>query len=200
MDREAATIKPRGEATRAMLIEVARELFADRGYGLVSIEEILTRSGFSRGALYHHFRDKRDLFRAVFEQVDQELVDRVAKAALDEPDPWARLTRGCGAFLDECLGQTIQRIVFVDAPAVLGWSEWRDIDGSYALGLVRTVIEDVMEAGVVERRPVEPLAHVVLGALNEAGMVIADASDPAGARAEVGAAVMFLLEGVRRDP
>ena len=95
------TNRPRGEITRGMLIEVARELFADRGYGLVSIEEILRRSGFSRGALYHHFRDKRDLFRAVFEQVDRELVERVAQAAMDEarslpapgPGRWVRAWR-----------------------------------------------------------------------------------------------------------
>lgn len=195
-----AKTTPRGEITKQTLVDVARVLFAEHGYGGVSIDGILAGSRVSRGGLYHHFRDKRDLFRAVFEQVDRELVEAVGQAAMAGGDPWARLTLGVSGFLDACLGQAIQRIVFVDAAAVLGWAEWRAIDASYGLGLVRFVIEDVMEAGLVERRPVEPLAHVVLGALNEAGMVIANAEDPAVARQEVGEAIMFLLEGVRRRP
>ncbi len=200
MSEARTSTTARGESTKATVVEAALELFAKRGYGGVSIEEILVRSGVSRGALYHHFSDKRDLFRAVFERVDRELVEEVGEVAMAGRDAWQRLTLGCGAFLDLCLGEAVQQIVFVDAPAVLGWAEWRRIDGRYALGLVRFVVEDVMEAGLVARRPVEPLAHVVLGALNEAALMIANADDTATTRREVGDAVMFLLEGARIRP
>ncbi|MGH2902751.1 MAG: TetR/AcrR family transcriptional regulator [Solirubrobacteraceae bacterium] len=186
------------EATRAALIEAARELFAHHGYNAVSTQEIVRRARVSRGALYHHFRDKRDLFRAVFEQVDQELVQQLAQAGLGIEDPWAQLNAGWKAFLDACVKQqAVQRIGFVEAPAVLGWAQWRQLDSAYALGLVRTVLENAMQSGMIQQHPVAPLAHVILGALNEAGMLIANAKDPEATRGEVADALTYLFDGLR---
>lgn len=187
--------------TRIALLVVARELLAERGYAAVSTEEIVRRAGVTRGALYHHFRDKRDLFRAVFEQVEQEVAEKVAVAALSETDPWRQQISAVHAFLDICLEPDVQQIVLVDAPSVLGLATWREIEAVYGLGLVRAGLQAVMDAGLIEEQPVEPLAHLVFGALTEAGLMIARADDVEAARAEVGASVERVLEGLRiKDP
>jgi AcrR family transcriptional regulator len=185
------------EATRAALVRAARKLFAARGYAAVATEEIVRRAGVTRGALYHHFRDKRDLFRAVVEQLEQEMVEKIAAAALRESDPWRAQQVALDAFLDVCLEPDVQRITLTDAPSVLGLEAWREIEARYGLALVRAGLQLVMEAGLIEEQPLDPLAHLILGALGEAGLVIARAEDPKAARAEVGASVERLLDGLR---
>src|SRR5256714_10841406 len=116
------------EATRRKLLRVGRDLFARRGYNDVPTEEIVRRAGVTRGALYHHFRDKRDLFAAVVEQVEQEVLERVAQAALTEQDAWEQQRASIEAYLDVCLEPAVQRIVLTDAPSVLGLAAWPDIE------------------------------------------------------------------------
>ncbi len=185
------------EATQAELVRVARELFADRGYAGVPAEEIVQRAGVTRGALYHHFKDKRALFKAVVEQLEQETAERIASAALEQTDPWQVQLTALNVYLDICLDPAVQTILLVDAPSVLGPAEWREIEATYGLALVRMGLETVMEAGLIERQPVEPLAHLLLGAMAEAGLMIARAEDQQEARREVGKSVERLLEGLR---
>jgi AcrR family transcriptional regulator len=185
------------EATRGELVRVARELFADRGYAAVPTEEIVQRAGVTRGALYHHFKDKRALFRAVVEQLEQETAERVASAALEQADPWQVQITALNTYLDVCLDPAVQTILLIDAPSVLGPAEWREIEATYGLALVRMGLESVMDAGQIERQPVEPLAHLMLGALSEAGLMIARAEDQQAARREVGEGVERLLDGLR---
>jgi AcrR family transcriptional regulator len=187
----------RSEATRAALLRAARELFAERGYGGVGTEEIVRRSGVTRGALYHHFRGKADLFRAVFERLEAELAERFAGEALARPDPWEALGAGTEMFLDVCLEPEVQRIALLDAPSVLGWEEWREIEARYSLGLIKAGLEAAMEAGAIERRPLDALAHVILGAMMETGLFVARAEDVPAARAEGGEVLRRLLESLR---
>ena len=197
-----ATVTQRGrsEATRARLLDAARELFAVRGYADVGTEEIVRRAAVTRGALYHHFDGKRDLFRAVHERIEAGLGDeigaRIAAEAAAGTDARDVLELGARAFLDACERPEIARIALVEAPAVLGWAEWREIDERYGLGLVIAALELGMEAGAIRRQPVKPLAHLLLGAMGEAGMVIANAADPAAARREVEPALLGLLDGL----
>jgi AcrR family transcriptional regulator len=186
------------EATRAALLEVARGLFADRGFAAVGTEEIVERARVTRGALYHHFRDKRDLFRAVHEQLEAEMAEKIGRQLAEEGtgDPLALLAKGARTFLDHTTGP-FARVTLVDAPAVLGWEEWRAIDEKYGMGLVIVGLQAAMEAGVIPEQPVKPLAHLMLAALGEAGMLIANAEDPEAARAEVEPPVLALLEGLR---
>jgi AcrR family transcriptional regulator len=184
------------EATQAALIAAARELFASTGYAAVPTEEIVQRAGVTRGALYHHFRDKQDLFRAVVEKLEQETVERIAATALTASDPWQQQQTALAAFLDVCLEPDVQRIILTDAPSVLGLEAWREIEAKYGLALVRAGLQLVMEAGLIAEQPVDPLAHLIMGALGEAGLVIARAADPKAARAEVGASVERLLDGL----
>jgi AcrR family transcriptional regulator len=186
------------EATRAKLIRVGRGLFARRGYNDVSTEEIVRRAGVTRGALYHHFRDKRDLFGAVVEQIEQEVMQKVAETALAEGDPWDQQSAAIGAYLDVCLEPAVQRIVLTDAPSVLGLAAWREIEAKYGLALVQAGLQSIMEAGYIEEQPIEPLAHLLLGALTEGGLLIGRSQDRKAARREVGDGLERILSGLRK--
>jgi len=188
----------RSEATRSALLGAARSLFTERGYSAVSTEEIVRAAGVTRGALYHHFRDKQDLFRAVFETIEQEMAERVAMAALSETDPWQQQMLATGAFLDNCLDPAVQRIALTDAPSVLGLAEWREIEERYGLGLVQAAVQNLIDQGLIEDQPVEPLAHLLLGAFTEAGLLIARSEDREAAREEVGGSIERLMHGLRK--
>jgi AcrR family transcriptional regulator len=186
----------RREATRAALLRAARDLFAEKGYAGAGREEIVARAGVTRGAMYHHFANKHDLFRAVVEELEQEVMGKVAEAGMEAMgDPRQSLRRGCGAFLDiAAADESVRRILLLDAPSVLGWSEWRDLEARYALGLVKEVLVHAMEMGQIREQPVDPLAHMLLAALNEAALLVAQADDPARTRSEVGEAVDRLVD------
>lgn len=187
----------RAGATRARLLVAAKELFTERGFAGVGTEEIVRAAKLTRGALYHHFADKTDLFRAVHEELERELVESLGKRMAGIEDPWELLATGVCAFLDACTDPALMRISLLDAPAVLGWQEWREIDARYGLGLVSFGLQNAMDQGVFRRTDVRPLAHLVLGALGEAAMLIASAPDPEAARGEVEPALIALLEGLR---
>jgi AcrR family transcriptional regulator len=187
----------RARDTRAALVRAGRELFAERGYAAVGTEELVARAGVTRGALYHHFRDKRDLFRAVYEQLEQEAVEASARDMAGIEDPVELLRAGVRSYLDACLDPAMRQIALLDAPAVLGWQEWREIGSRYALGLVVFGLQNAMDRGALRRADVKPLAHVMLGALGEAAMLIANAPDPAATRQEVEGPLLTLLEGLR---
>jgi AcrR family transcriptional regulator len=187
-----------GEATTAALVAAARELFAERGYANVGTEEIVQHAGVTRGALYHHFRaGKEELFRAVVIQLSAETAGGVRAVARSIDDPWDALVGGIDAFLDACATTEVQRILLVDGPAVLGWDVWRAIDADYGLGLLEDALERAIEADRLPPQPTRAAAHVLLGALDEAAMVVARAEDPLAARAEMGQTVHRLLEGLR---
>jgi AcrR family transcriptional regulator len=189
----------RSSATRARLVKAARELFTERPYADVGTEEIVRRARVTRGALYHHFADKRDLFRAVHEQMEAEVVERIQGqlASSAARDPIEALRAGVGSYLDACADPSFARITLVDAPAVLGWEEWRRIDEAHALRLILAGLEGAMEAGALRRQPVRPLAQLMLGTMGEAGLLIANATDPKATRVEIEAALLAWLDALR---
>jgi AcrR family transcriptional regulator len=198
MDVSRTRRTEQSEATRAALVDAARALFAEHGYAQVGTEQIVAAARLTRGALYYHFEDKRDLFRAVFAAADGDLVRGIAERALAEEDPWQRLVAGCEAFLDACLDPSLRRIVFLDAPSVLGWREWHETsEAASGLGLIEFGLQGAVDAGVLRIDNVAVFAHLVLGALNEAGMFIAHSEDTAAARRDAGVALMELLGGLR---
>ncbi|HEV2923986.1 MAG TPA: TetR/AcrR family transcriptional regulator [Solirubrobacteraceae bacterium] len=185
------------EATRAALIATARALFAERGYAGVGTEEIVRTAGVTRGALYHHFAGKKELFEAVYEDVERQLVEQIAASAISSAaDPLEALHAGAQAFLDACEDPAVQQIALVDAPSVLGWEQWREIGLRYGFGLVRATVEAAMDAGLIERQPVDALSHLLLGAIDEGAMLIARADDDGTTREQVGATVKRLLESL----
>lgn len=190
---------PRSQATRAALLEAARELFAERGYSSVGTEEVVKHAGVTRGALYHHFRDKRDLFRAVFRQMEGEIVNEILATITDSgaDDPMEALGVGIRSFLDICEDPAKTQVGLVDAPSVLGWSEWREIGAEHGLSLVVTALQAAQDAGGLRDASVQPLAHLLLAALGEAAMFVANARDRTAARREVETAIFTLLESLR---
>jgi AcrR family transcriptional regulator len=192
-----STRPERGEATRDALLSAARALFAERGYAGVGTEEVVRGAGVTRGALYHHFRDKQDLFRAVFEQTEAEIMQTIVARVEGIADPMEELATGVRAFLDACGDPTLMRIGLRDAPGVLGWEEWREIGNRHGLGLMTGVLGAAMDAEQIVRADVRTLAHLLLSALAEASLLIAGADDPRTARAEVERTLLALLDGLR---
>jgi AcrR family transcriptional regulator len=190
----------RSDATRAALVAAAREVFAELGFSETTVDHVVQRAGVTRGALYHHFASKEELFGAVYEVVEKELAERSMVEALRGRTPMSRLQRGIDAFLDACLEPAVQRIVLLDALSVLGWESWHEIGVRYNFGLMVIGLQGAVDDGAIPRRPVEPLAHLVQGAVMRAGMVIARADDPAAARKAVGAELRALLAGLRSRP
>jgi AcrR family transcriptional regulator len=185
------------EVTRTALAGAAEALFAQRGFADTPTEAVVKKAGVTRGALYHHFTDKADLFRAVYENLERRVIARVEEAVAGLADPLAVLQRGAEAFLDACLEPAVRRIVLLEGPTVLGWETWREIDMAYGLGMVTAVLDVAMQTGAIRRAPVEPLAHILLGGLNEGAMLMASSPDQDEARARTGEALRVVIDGLR---
>ena len=168
--------------TRAALIAAGRTLFTERGFAGAGREEIVERAGLTRGALYHHFASKDDLFAAVYEEVERDLCDAVIAAAAGSDDPVDGLRLGAFAFLDAAAMPDVRRIVLLDGPAVLPVDVLHEIAQRYGLGLVREALRAADAAGRLVVGPVDLLAPVLLAALHEAATSIADGEDPDGMR------------------
>jgi AcrR family transcriptional regulator len=168
----------RRATTRAALVASARALFAERGFAGAGREDIVERAGVTRGAMHHHFATKVDLFRAVYEDIEQELSEVIAEAAVAAgADPMDRLRAGARAFLAAAATPEVRRVVLLDAPSVLPVPMRRELSERYGLGLVREALSEVMEAGLMAQQPLEPLAHVLLAAMHEAATLVADGAD-----------------------
>ncbi len=183
----------RSRRTRAALIRAGRDLFSERGFGATATEEIVARAGVTRGALYHQFADKRALFLAVFEAVERDLAERLAQAVAGESDATRMLEIGCRAFLDACTEPEVRRIALIDAPSVVGWQTWREVDTRYGLGLLRGVLERAALQGVLDAERTDLLSHLLLGALSEAAMLVAHAGDDPQIREEVDQSLRWLI-------
>ncbi|MFJ8232851.1 TetR/AcrR family transcriptional regulator [Streptomyces sp. NPDC094448] len=184
-------------ATRRALLAEGRRRFAAAGYHDVVLAEVAEAAGVTKGAAYHHFASKAGLFRAVVAEVQQELGEAVAAAADAHTDPWEQLRAGCRAFLAAGADPAVRRIVLLDAPTVLGWDEWRDMDDDASARHLGEALESVIAAGIVPEQPVEPLARLLSGAMNEAAVWLARSDGP-GALAATEAALDRLLGGLRR--
>lgn len=179
------TQKERSETTIGELLEASRRLFATNGYRATSLDDIARAVGVTKGAIYHHFQGKDELFRAVFEREEQRLSQLSAQAYDRRRDPWQGFYDGCKAWLGAAVDPGVQQIIFVDAPSVLGWTTVRETDANYALALITTALEAAMESGRIRRRPVKPLAHMLFGAMSEASMLVAGAGNATAGRQEM---------------
>jgi AcrR family transcriptional regulator len=186
----------RSAATRAALVAAATELFSSQGYASTPREDIVRAAGVTRGALYHHYADKADLFRAVFEAVEAGVMGRIGQAAMASDDPIEQLRLGCRAYLDEALDPGVRRICIIDAPAVLDDATRREIATRYALGMVREVVAAAIDAGRMAPQPVEALAQLLLAAVMAGAQFVATAEDPSSARRDAGGAIDALLDGL----
>jgi AcrR family transcriptional regulator len=191
----------RAEATRAALLKAGRQLFGTRGYADTSLDDVAQSAGLTKGAVYHHFSNKGDLFRAVYELVKQELGGKVFPArTVSAEEIWQELLERCRAFVDAHTDSAVQRIVLLDARAVLSWEQWHEIENKYGVVMLRGVLRRAMHRGVIDEQPLHPLAMVLSGAVTAACMLVANAEDPPAARAEAMAVIERLLAGLQRRP
>jgi AcrR family transcriptional regulator len=189
-----------GEHTRAQLLALAREMFAQRGYDRVALQDLCERAGVTRGALYHHFPGKDALFRAVCEDLAADLQRQIVAGARQERTARARLDAGCAAFLDACADLAVRQILLTDAPSVLGWQAYRDLDARHGLGLVKSALRAALTEQHAPTAQVDTLAHLIVAALNEAAMLIANAPDEKTARSDSIKSISRLLSGAFQAP
>ncbi|WP_371785035.1 TetR/AcrR family transcriptional regulator [Streptosporangium subroseum] len=184
------------EQTRRTLLRESRRLFATQGYGAVGLSEIVRAAGVTKGALYHHFDSKAALFRAVLEEVQQQVARTVAATAEAHDDPWTQFTAGCQAFLTAGTDPDVQRIMLVDGPSVLGWNEWRALDEAASARHLAEALTALIEGGMIAPQPVAPLTHLLSGAMNEAALWLAGSANP-GDLTDARAALSRMLEALR---
>lgn len=192
-------------ATRAELLRVAGDLFAERGYAGTALEEIARKAGLTKGALYHHFRDKRSLFDAVVGHCLEGEMQRIAResrrlTAGTHENSWERLIAITDLFLDGFRDERLRRIVWVDAPAVLGAERWQEVVSAPILERLHWIAGVFVRRGVVEDRFRQPLAEILFGAVHEAGMSIARAPDQDAKRAELAPALHWMLDELFKRP
>ncbi|MEV6362983.1 TetR/AcrR family transcriptional regulator [Nocardia asteroides] len=191
----------RSRNTRAALEQAGRRLFAERGFAATSAEQLVAAAGVTRGALHHHYGDKRGLFLAVLEQIETEATAEIAAAvaAVDPADVVAGMTVGLAHFLDICARPEMLRIVLMDAPTVLGWPAFREFEARHGLGLITGELQRAVDAGLVPAVPVPVLAQLLLSAIAEASLIVAHADDPDRARLETQQSLLLILAGLLRQ-
>ncbi|GAA4473079.1 TetR/AcrR family transcriptional regulator [Phytohabitans houttuyneae] len=198
MNLRRRTQADRTAATRTALISAGRRLFAEHGFAGVGTEAIVLEAAVSRGALYHHFADKTELFAAVLDNVEGEVsAELAAVVGADTSGGFVEvMLRSAEAWLDACQRPEVQRIVLVDGPSVLGWARWREICQPHILGLVSAVLAQGMADGSLDPQPVTPLAHLLLAIADEAAMYVATNADPVTARREMIAIIRRFLQAL----
>jgi AcrR family transcriptional regulator len=196
--RVRRTQADRSAATREALVAAGRRLFAGQGFADVPTDAIAAEAGVTRGALYHQFADKVALFDAVVDAVEADIAARLAAevAAAGVADPVEGIRQAVRAWLEICVEPESYRIALLDGPSVLGWARWREVCQRHVFGLAQALLVQGMELGLIRRQPARPLAHILMGASDEAALYVAEAADRAQARAEMIAVLDQLIKGV----
>jgi AcrR family transcriptional regulator len=201
MEIKRRTQEERSAATRDALISAARKLWGLRGYAEVGTPEIATTAGVTRGAMYHQFTDKAALFSEVVEAVEQDVMARMATLVAESgATTHADAIRAAvDAWLEVSGDPEVRQLILLDAPSVLGWAAFRDVAQRYSLGMTEQLLSEAIKAGQLAHQPVRPLAHVLIGALDEAAMAIATADDPKRARRETTQVLHRLIDGMLNE-
>jgi AcrR family transcriptional regulator len=187
------------ESTKQALVDCASDLFTKNGYAATSLDAIVKRARVTKGALYHHFSGKQALFEAAFNQVETKAMAQLTKAIDGDGSPWERALAGVQEYIEVCLDPTYQRLVIREAPVVMGIERWREAEEHFSFGIVRQVLEDLIEAGELGDIPVEVTARMMFASLSAGATIIAEAGDQKKASAEVFTALIHMIEGIRRD-
>jgi AcrR family transcriptional regulator len=197
---ERRSNEERSRATREKLVAAARRLFEARTYSEVAIDDVARAAGVTRGAIYHHFGGKQPLFKAVIEDIQDELADHVDRNAEKHDDPWDAFVAGWISFLEQAPTAGIGRVLMLEGPAVIGHRDWQVIDDSHFHETVTAAVEYFMSVGVLPNQRVEPVVRVLLSISNALGALIAGADDPEATRRAVAPVWAQLLNGLRTHP
>jgi AcrR family transcriptional regulator len=190
------TQRERSEATTAQLVSTARKMFARDGYQATSLEAVARKCGVTKGAFYHHFNDKAELFAAVYEEEERRLGEAMATAFLQKKDPWAGFAAGSKAFLEASFDPGVQQITLIDAPSALGFSRMRAIQGRHTLALMKEGLRLAIEAGRIRKREIEPLANVLFGGMCQAVTYVLESDNQADAIKKINRELNAVLDGL----
>lgn len=190
--------KQRSQKTSAQLIDIAKHLFSTRGYADTSLEEIVRQAGLTRGALYHHFDGKKGVFFAVFENALAEIANRLLEVEKNKWSTWDTFMACTYEFFKACMDSDLQRIVLIDAPAVLGWDVWRRVDQAKTFDILKSHLAELLENDIIKPIPIEPLAHFISGAANESVLWIAGSENPEKAFDETWSAMEAFLNTLKK--
>lgn len=193
--------RARGDQTRRDLVDAGRALFVEKGFFDTSISDLVARSGVgTRGAFYHHFKDKAELFRAVFEEVERDLTLRSLASPPQGADAWEVLSVGMRGFLESALEPEVQRVMLIDGPVVLGWRTLRAIEEGNSIALINEMVAQAIAEGIIDDHPVGELTHLLVAAVEEAALLIAHADKPAKARERAARVLDRLLLSFAVEP
>jgi AcrR family transcriptional regulator len=193
------TQSDRRTATRSAIVQSARQLFGEYGFGGTTIDQIAVGANVAKGAVYHHFSTKEAIFETIFDDVSRDLAKQVAAVAATGHDVMAALTVGTQTYFSACAEGATAQIILKDGPSVLGWERWREIDARHFAGMIPLALGKAMQEGLIARQPIEPLARLLLGAITEAAAACAARPDVLAAANEYGKALAMLLEALRLD-
>ena len=189
----------RREVTRGAILAAAQSLFGSRSYAHVAVDQIAAEAGVAKGAIYHHFSTKADLFEVVLREVAAQILTKVQAALFQQSDAFSAMSAANRAFFVSCADPHFAQIFLRDGPSVLGWERWREVDASYFGGMVRTALHSAMEANVIIRRPIDPLVRLMLGAVTEAAIDCADSENFAETAEGYLEALDVVLDGLKPD-
>lgn len=186
-------------ATRAALLETSTRMFAERGFAATALDDVASATQVTRGAVYHHFANKKALFEAVFEDMESDAMQRVATAMAGATDPWQAAMAGLNAFLDRCCDPLYGQLIWHEGPVALGWHGWQQCEEQFAYGVVEQMLRALIDSGHIEPMPLDTTARFAFSLLGAAGMLLADAEeeDKARVREECALVMYRLLTGLR---
>ncbi|MUK90314.1 TetR family transcriptional regulator [Ornithinibacillus sp. L9] len=191
--------KEEASITIKRIMDIAKQQFREKGYAHVTLEDIVKEANLTRGAIYHHFKNKKGLFLAVFEEVQMEIANKVEAEAEKSDDLWVQLLNGCRAFIDSAAEDKNQRILLIDGPAVLGWDTFRRMDQKYSMSSLKEHLHLMLEHGVIviNHTSIDALTHSLSGAMNEAALWIAENPDHQQSSREVMYTIESFLTGFK---
>jgi AcrR family transcriptional regulator len=184
--------------TRGALLAAAEDLFIAHGYAATSIDAVAAQARFTKGAVYRHFADKRALFTAVFERVEVDTMSTMESDLLVGDVSWATVTDALSDYLDACTTIRFRRIVLEEAPAVLGWATWRELDQRYTGDVLRRLLSALMDAGEIPRQPIDLAARLCCATVGEGALAIAQSGSPDEMKSQVLFVLIRMFAGMRR--
>lgn len=187
------------EATYAALLDSAAACFMESGFAATSLDAVARRARVTKGAIYHHFASKRDLFMAVLERQEEISSRRTLEAGSAETDPWSGIVAALDAFFDSISDPVYQRLCWVEGPAALGFEDWWACGERYEIEVIRGLMERIAEAGVLLVEDVDMLANVMYGCVAAGVLMMARSDDPARELGRFRTVILQVMAGILRD-
>ena len=195
--RKAGRRQEYSASTKRALVEAAIDLFSRQGYAGTSLDEIVGAARVTKGALYHHFKGKQDLFEAAFVDVEEQASDRIRTSIRTIRDPWEKALVGLRAFLAVTRTEAYRRIVIQDGPAVLGYERYREQEEASTFGLVHDIVGSLLGDYDLPDTTVEAFTRLFFGAMSATGSAVSTAQDPQRASDDAEGAIVLVLAGIR---